>query len=465
MPMEKNKAENIAKVSWRCFPHTYAERLSGGEWKQQPHLKYISVELAKAIGRGNGRLIVELPPQHGKSELISHWTPTWFLDLFPQKRVILISYESDFAASWGRKVRNQVKNNKKVSVIVRDDITKASRWETLEGGGMTTAGIDAGITGRGGDLIIIDDPIKNWEKAESAAYRQTCKYAFESVIYTRRQPNTTIVVLQTRWHEDDLAGWLLNSHHDDWKELRFPALAEENDLLGRDIDEALWEKRFSAEELKKARQGNARVFAAMYQQRPSAVEGNIFKRAWFDRRWTELPDEFDQVIQSWDLTFGASESSAYNVGYTLGIKGPDIYVIGECRRKMEFTEQLAAIKDQKSKFSSVGAVLIEKAANGAATINMLKKEISGVIPIKVRGSKEDRAQATTFYFEAGNIIFPADHMKPWAAEAIEEHISFPNAKYNDRVDALSQGLNWLSKKNMVDFQLPDGMVKESAWAL
>lgn len=456
---------SIKEASWRLYPHTYAKRLSGGKWLAKPHLRHISIAIANAISEGDGRLIIELPPQHGKSKLISHWTPTWFLDLKPQKNVILTSYESDFAAQWGRLVRNEIQRNHEVGAVVTDDSSKASRWNTVEGGGMITSGMDGAITGKSGDLIIIDDPIKNWKQANSAAYREHCKRFFETVLYTRRQPGTTFILLMTRWHEADLANYLLNEHHEEWTEIRLPALAEENDLLGREIDEALWPERYDAETLKKQRQAQPRIFEAMYQQRPTPAEGNIFKRAWFERRWTELPKEFDQIIQTWDLTFGAGDNAAYNVGYTLGLKGADIYVIEECRKKMEFTDQLSAIKAQKNQFSGVGAILIEKAANGAATINMMKNEISGLIPIKVTGSKEDRAQATTFYFEAGNIIFPADDVRPWSAAAIEELISFPNAKYKDRVDALSQGLNWLNKRKVVDFDIPTGMVKESAWAL
>lgn len=171
-----------------------------------PHIDLIDAELARMQFEPI-RLIVEMPPRHGKSNLVSHALPVWFLERFPHKHVILGAYESRFAGSWGRKVRDTITEHPDtLRVRVRRDVASTSEWITTKGGGMITAGVGGPITGRGGDLMIIDDPVKNMTDARSRQKQETNADWYRSVIRTRLAPGASIVIIQTRWHEDDLSG-------------------------------------------------------------------------------------------------------------------------------------------------------------------------------------------------------------------------------------------------------------------
>ena len=226
--------------AWRASPAATASRWSRGLWRRQPHLNLISNAVA-SIAEAPLRLIVSLPPRHGKSELLSHWTPVWFLANWPQKRVGLASYAAEFAETWGRRARDSVvENAQELGIQVRPDLNRASEWELTAGGGMMTAGVGGPFTGRGFDLLIIDDPIKNRQEANSAALRRHVWEWWRSTARTRLEPGGSIIVVMTRWHEDDLAGKLLGAAPDDggaidrWQHIRLPALAEEDDPLGRE---------------------------------------------------------------------------------------------------------------------------------------------------------------------------------------------------------------------------------------
>ncbi len=266
------------------------------------------------------RLLVSIPPRHGKSELISHWLPVWHESNWPEKRVILASYEADFAASWGRKARDTIMANPGLGVAIRDDVAGASIWETFEGGGMVTAGIGGPITGRGGDLIIVDDPTKNWQEATSIVTRQMQQEWWDTTLWTRREPGASVVVIMARWHRDDLIGWLRrkkgilppsieakaenpvsgasdgqSSPKDTppgWEYIEMPAIARCNDALGRKEGEALWPERYPLEALEATRiESGETAWMSLYQQQPEQVAGDCY----FDVRvLTELLNEAKQ---------------------------------------------------------------------------------------------------------------------------------------------------------------------------
>lgn len=229
----------------------------------------------QTIHNPDRNLMVMMPPRHGKSETTSYYTPAWVIENNHHARVILASYEADFAASWGRKVRNLLENNKhELSVRIAGDSSAAERWHTTEGGGMFTAGVGGPITGKGGDVLILDDPIKNAEQAYSATYRDKVWDWWGSTFLTRREPGASVIMVLTRWHDDDIAGRVLKENGDDWDVLRFPAIAEGADELGRQAGDALWPGRYNAERLASMRRqvGNY-VWGALYQQTPPNLEG------------------------------------------------------------------------------------------------------------------------------------------------------------------------------------------------
>ncbi len=433
--------------AWRLFPHTFASKASRGRWKPYDYLKLISREIVDAISAGRGRIIVELPVRHGKSEFISYWTPTWFLDLFPQKRVILTSYEADFAATWGRKVRNEIETNELLSVKLRQDSHAANRFETADGGGMITAGVGGPITGRGGDLIVVDDPIKNEQEAMSELRRKRIIDWFNSTLYTRCEPNATIVVLMARWHEEDLAGYLKETHQDKWRLISLPAVAEENDILGRKPGQALCPDRYGEEDLENIRVAvGPRVWSAIYQQRPTPMEGEIWRRsAW--KFYSQNPAVFDEIIQSWDMTFCDSESSDFVVGQVWGRRGPLKYLLDERRGRWSFTDTLSQFVELSKKWPTAYCKLVESKANGFAIENQLRSKITGIRLVNPQGNKVARATACEPQIESGHVHLPDPKFYPWVNEFIEEASSFPRGKHDDRVDAASQALNFLEEKN------------------
>jgi hypothetical protein len=212
-------------------PAEFAVRASGGRWTRAPHLDLLDTLLWDLAGRHIRRLVVAMPPRHGKSEFISKYFPAWYLCLFPEHRVILTSYEAEFAATWGRKVQDLIAlhGDAVAHVAVDPATTAAARWNLAGSpGGMDTAGAGGPIVGKGADLFICDDPIKNAEEASSETRREAIWDWFCSTAYTRLEPDGVFVLVMTRWHEDDLAGRILRdaARGDPWIYVRVPALSD-----------------------------------------------------------------------------------------------------------------------------------------------------------------------------------------------------------------------------------------------
>ena len=264
--------ERVIEESWRFEPHLYAAHVSGGAWKMYRWLKFLGEAIRDTVLKPRGRLIVNAPPRHGKSELVSRYTPLWFLDLWPEKRIILGSHGAELSKEWGRKVRNDSISNPLVSFSLRPDSKSVARWHTPQGGGMMTVGVEGSITGFGGELILVDDPFKDWRDSQSYVKRREVYDWFTKTLYDRAEPGASIIVCMQRWHEDDLSGQLIAEHSDDWTVIRMPAVAEENDHLGREVGEALCPERYDEAALKAIRPAvGDRGWWAKYQQRPKAL--------------------------------------------------------------------------------------------------------------------------------------------------------------------------------------------------
>ncbi len=405
--------------------------------------------------RRTKRLIVTEPPRHGKSELISRYFPAWYLGHNPDERVILTSYEADFASSWGRKARDLVEEYgaELFGVRVRQDSSAANRWD-IEGhsGGMVTAGAGGPITGRGGNVIIIDDPFKNAEEANSKRIRDKVWEWYQSTLYTRLEPGGAIIIVMTRWHEDDLVGRLLNPEYgevEDWETINLPAVAEEGDVLGREPGEALWPERYDLVELGRIKKTvGSYWWNALYQQRPSPPEGSIIKREWW-RFYKEPPSHLDEVIQSWDCAFKETTTGSYVVGQVWGRKGASKYLLDQFRGRVDFVATLRAIKSMSNKWPIARLKLVEEAANGPAIISLLKSEVSGIVPVGPKGSKEARLHSVSPDIEAGNVYLPGG--APWVHDYIEELVAFPSGANDDQVDATSQALDRLCAKPGISF--------------
>lgn len=385
-------------------------------------------------------------PQHGKSQCVTETLPSYYLGKFPNRRVVEVSYGDDLAQRFGRR------NKEKIIEFGKDlfgiELSKSSdtAFEIAEHkGSMISKGIMAGLTGNPADLIIIDDPIKNRQEAESEVYRERIWSEFLDSIYTRLSAKGVIIIIQTRWHEDDLAGRVLKNLSSKCLEINIPLEAEANDILGRNIGDALfpeigkdndWLKDFKS--VYTTAEGS-RSWNALMQGRPTAQEGNMLKRHWW-KYYSVLPREFDEMLQSWDLNFKESDTTDFVVGQVWGRIGADKYLIDQVRGRMDFVATLAAIRNMSAKWPKARLKLVEEKANGAAVISMLRHEIGGIVPVIPKESKIARVSAVSPDIEAGNVYLPSPDICNWIGQYIEEASAFPAGTNDDQVDSTSQAL-------------------------
>lgn len=420
----------------------------GSRYVHNWHLRLLNDKLMDVAEGKITRLMVFMPPRHAKSSVVSHYFAAWFLGNNPDKRVILSSYEADFAASWGRKVRDTLERYGRdvYGVSIREDNSASNRWEIDKyGGGMNTAGVGGSITGKGADLLIIDDPIKNAEEANSKTLRDKAWDWYKSTAYTRLEPGGRAILIQTRWHEDDLAGRILKemeSGGEQWELISLPAVAEQDEYyegkLVRHKGEALWPARYDVDKLKEMEKTlGSYWWAALYQQRPAPEEGSMIKRNWW-KFYKELPGDIDEYIQSWDMAFTGTDQSDYVVGQVWARKGANKYLVDQVRDKLDFPSTIAAVKALSAKYPQAYAKIVEDKANGPAVIQYLKDEIPGLIPYTPQGSKVARVAAVSAEIEAGNVYLPEN--APWVNDFIEECAAFPNGLHDDQVDAMTQAL-------------------------
>jgi predicted phage terminase large subunit-like protein len=457
--------KNLIDEAWRLRVENYAAGASRGKWIPFDWLVYVLRIVQAEILKGGARIIINAPPRHGKSEGVSHWLPTWFLDWFPDRNVILSSYADDFAADWGLKVRDEFSDNDLVWAKIRHEKKKINDWKLTDGGGMRTVGIGGSVTGRGGDLLIVDDPHKNWEEAMSPTFRRKVINWFNSTLYTRAEPDASIIVIQTRWHEDDLSGYLEREHEDDWMIIRLPAIAEENDALGREEGFSLCPERFTREQLERIKRAlGSHMFAGLYQQRPAPIEGGIVKRDWF-RRWKELPESFEKVIQSWDLGLsGKSSTASYVCGSIWGLSKAKFYLIDLVRERLNFPDTIRKILVMSRRHPAALNKYIENKAHGPGVIDVLEDELPGIIPYEPKGSKETRLVAVSGLIEAGDVYIPDESQATWTEDYLQELTTFPNSAQSDQVDTTTMALdNLVNATYNTDIVLTSAGARSNPW--
>lgn len=442
----------LLRVASMADPATLAHRLTQGRFQIPPHLSLLSKEVAKAVRTG-GRLLVQMPPRHGKSETVSVWSPVWFLNAWPAKRVMLASYEADFAAGWGRRARNLIDEHQdELLVRLSQDSTAANRWNTPEGGGMTTAGAGGALTGRGADLLIIDDAHKNAEEAFSQAHRDRVWEWWTTTALTRLEPGAAAIVVGTRWHEDDLIGRILAQGGEPWTVLRLPALADEEDPIGRAPGAPLWPERYDAVALERIRQGvGERTWEALYQQRPFGDGGSFFKRSWFDARYEiiapnmyRLPDGMtihrDSLgrYSTIDLAVSTKTSADWTVIAVFG-RLPDgrRLLLDIDRARREGPDQVPAIQRVVEKWK-LGLVWIERTAFQLAIVQAARRAGVPVRELTPDKDKVARAIPLTVALEGGQLLLPRH--APWMESLLAELLAFPASAHDDQVDALAYGI-------------------------
>ena len=427
------------------------------------HHRLLCEYLDRFVSGEISNLMVFMPPRHGKSELVSRKLPAFILGKDPDTSIISCSYSADLASRMNRDVQRIMDTQRYQEVFPKSRLFGKNIRSVANGtylrnsdifeivghrGVYRSAGVGGGITGMGGEFIIIDDPVKNREDADSPTLREKVWDWYTSTLYTRLEKNGRLLITLTRWHEDDLAGRLLAKAKEagedniDWTIINLPAICEIDGKAPYDIrsdGEALWPDKFDERALRRTKVTiGTRDWSALYQQRPTSGAGDIFKRAWW-QYWTALPSHLSDFIQSWDCTFKDADTADYVVGQVWAKKGADRYLLDQVRGRMTFTETLNAMRSLSAKWPQATRKLVEDKANGTAVMDVLKHELPGLIPVTPVGGKVSRAYAVTAVIESSNVYIPHPSVAPWVHDFVEEHAAFPTGTHDDQVDATTQG--------------------------
>jgi predicted phage terminase large subunit-like protein len=437
------------------------------------------LDALERVERGESdRVIVTMPPRHGKSLIVSQHFPAWFLGRNPQREVICATYAQEKADDWGREVRNQFADPLFQAIFpgvsLRADSKAARRFKTPQGGSFFAAGRNASITGRGAGVFVVDDPLKGREEADSPTIREKLKSWYSSVVYTRLDPGGAIVLVATRWHDDDLIGWVLREHaHERWEVIDFPAITERGGQ-----EHALWPERFNLDWLQRRRRTlTDRDLSALYQQKPQADEGGIIKRASW-KPWTaELPRPM-MVVISVDTAFtekDENDRSACTVWWLVGDERDQrqaLLLRYAWAKRLEFAALVQEVQDTARHFGVKGIplrLLVEAKASGLSVIQELRRrapEIS-VWAVNPLGDKVARAYAAQPAFEAGKVFAIARMetvgdekvrepvFRPWAREVIDECAAFPRGTLADLVDSTTQAIGHLRQAGVTFFPEDD----------
>lgn len=456
-------------------------------------------------------LLLSVPPQHGKSYTITETLPSWYLAKNPTNGVIIAGYESTFAESFSRRNRDKFNSTAQEVFLQRDkegnivhdcrpnpNVQGVALWETAQGGTCRAAGLKAGITGYGCELFIIDDPIKNKEQADSETVIAKIHDEMGPSVQSRIHPGGKLIVIQTRWVEGDVIGWVQENWSEwIWKTINLPAEYDETakeigtDPLGRQLGDSLMGAHLGDDETKLPqkiantnrwlaskkelviRSDGERTWNALYQGRPSAANGNLFRQDWW-RTYTrskELRSSLDYLQLSVDATFKDTETSDFVAIELWGLKGRDVYLWKLINKRMGFLGTLDKIKQLCKEFPDIDELVIEDKANGSAIIDSLKYSdgVPPVVGVNPIGGKYARAQATSPFVSTGVVHLPVDFTAAEEEEVewdskedlsarekfIKQHSTFPYGKRDDMVDSETQALSRIIKLIVGEIKMPE----------
>jgi len=438
--------EQAAEEPTLAFDQWIREVADQYTWDALHHLM-IFLELEKVTRGECKRLMIFMPPRHGKSEIVTKHYPVWRLERDKKLNVVLASYNQTLANRFSRNIRKLALTRMELS----KDRKAASEWETRDGGGLRAVGVGGGITGYGGGLIIIDDPVKSRADAESQAKRDRMWEWFTDDIYTRLTPDGAIVIIQTRWHEDDLAGRILEQIESgtigEWRVINLPAIAEANDPMGREEGAALWPERYDLDSLKATRQmiGNY-SFQSLYQQSPIARDGEIFRREWFNRVVDEAP-KYLSWFRGYDLAISTKTSADRTASFRIALDNEGtLYIADGFRDRIDYPAQRRYLMERvKTERDTIH--IVEDAMHGRALVQDIKRELGPHAPrlrtARVTADKFSRALQWSPLAEARKIVLVRG---AWNEAFIDEMCSFPKSRNDDQADAVSLAYEHLTNK-------------------
>lgn len=424
-----------------------------------PHLKWgwdylrLIRYYLNLMDRGEiNRLMILMPPQHGKSNQVTVHHAAHTIEKNPAMRIVIASYDQRGANKFSRQIRRLVADRMPLS----RERNAAEEWETMGGGSILARGLGSGVTGRPADRVYIDDPLKGRKEADSETVRDSVWEWYTQSLMTRLSAVDQVVLIQTRWHEDDLAGRILAGQDGaDWTVVEIPAIAtndeepiydEDDELIyaGRKKGEALNPALWTLKRLERFERTDERGFNALFQQRPTAPAGAVWKREWW-RIWDTMPRLFNEIILSVDPAFRKTARGSWVVLQVWGRLGANVYLLDQMREHMGFVETEDAIKTMSKRWPQITIKLIESKANGDGLIDVLHGKIPGIMGVDPEGlDKEARADSVTWVIRAGNVYIP-NPSKPgygWAQNFIDECATFPLGRNDDQVDAAAYALRY-----------------------
>lgn len=438
-------------------PSLLAYYISMGKWHYAEHLQLIETKIFDLLKGKTKHLIVNMPPRHGKSEFISKYFPFWYLLNNPNKKIILVSYQAGIAEGWSRKIRDLFNNyGAKFGVRLNPSHNKSNSFDFIGySGSLYAVGIGGALTGKGADLFIIDDPVKNDEEANSVVLRDKLWEWFNATALTRLEPDGHCIIVMTRWNEDDLTGRILSNSNVDfkmnWDLISLPAISQSNDLLGRKSGVALWEERFPIDKLLELKsQIGSYWFSSLYQQEPVPSGNTIFNRATF-----KYFDEFEHyynlavsptmnkqilkenltIMATSDLAISTNETADFTVFLIFGktLEG-DILILDVIRERFEFTSHLAMLNAIFAKYRPI-LIGIENVQFQQALIQTAIKTGLPIKSLRADKDKVSRALAVASLIENGKVYFKRN--SAYLEDFEKELLIFPKGKHDDQVDALA----------------------------
>lgn len=441
--LKKRKQKEKAQDKFLEFVNSMWENFIHGRHHE------IMAEAFERVARGElKRLIINMPPRHTKSEFASYLLPAWFLGKFPTKKVIQTSHTAELATDFGRKVRNLVDSEAYKSIFpnvaLQSDSKAAGRWNTSHGGTYFAIGVGGAVTGKGADLLIIDDPHSEQEailaEVNPEIYDKVHEW-YSSGPRQRLQPGGSIVVVMTRWSKRDLTAQVVKSSvqrgGEEWEVIELPAILPSGNPL--------WPQFWSLEELTALKEElPVHKWMAQYMQAPTGAEGALIKREWWKEWEHDKPPRCDYIIQSWDTAFNKGTRNDFSACITLGIFHPEdephpqIILLDAFKERMEFPELKAKALELYKEYEPDCCIIEAKAAG-----TPLLQELRSIgIPLQdytpVRGNdKITRVNAVADLFASGMVWAPQTR---WAEEVIEEFASFPQGEHDDLVDSMTQAL-------------------------